>query len=110
MITRYNLDLTEGKEFQVKRGHWLPEKLKVDYFVFGKTMYCRHHGDRLPRHEFLHLAQFAKHGIPGVLVHYVYHGVKNLIMYRKLSTAFLQIPFEVEARAYASEAEGRTGA
>ncbi len=105
MKTKYNLDLMEGRDFKVKRGHWLPKRLNVDCFVFGKVMYCRPHGGGLPKHEFLHLAQFEKYGTVMVMIHYVFHGVTNLIRYRKLSTAFQQIPFEVEARAFASESE-----
>ncbi len=38
----------------------------------------------MPKHEFLHQAQFKKHGIPAVLMRYVFYGVKNLIRYGKL--------------------------
>ena len=106
MKKKYNLNLREGVDFKVKECHWLPEKMNVDYFVFRKTMYCRNHRVHLPKHEFLHLAQFNKYGTVVTLIHYLYYGIKNIIKYRKLSTAFQEIPFEVEARAFASECNG----
>ncbi len=38
MKAKCNLDLREGKDFVVKRGHRLPKRPKADCFVFGKTM------------------------------------------------------------------------
>ena len=106
MKTKYDLNLEEGVDFKVKECHWLPRKMNVDYFVFRKTMYCRNHKVDLPRHEFLHLAQFKKYGTIIVILHYVYFIIKNLIKYRMFSTAFQEIPFEVEARKFASQNGG----
>jgi hypothetical protein len=106
MKSKYNLNLREGADFNVREKHWLPQKMNTEYIVFGKTMYCRGYKGDLPRHEFLHLAQFEKHGTIAVLIHYFYYGIKNFIKYRKLSTAFQEIPFEIEARAFASKTNG----
>jgi hypothetical protein len=105
MKTEYNLNIREGTDFKVKEWHWLPKKMKIEYIAFGKTIYCRGRKGDLPRHEFLHLAQFEKYGTAIVLIHYIYYGIKNFIKYKKLSTAFQEIPFEVEARAFASKTD-----
>ena len=39
--TKYNLNLQAGKDFFIKENHRIPQKMGVDFFVFGKTMYCR---------------------------------------------------------------------
>lgn len=106
MKSKYNLDLKEGIDFQVKEYHWLPRKLNVDYFAFRKILFCRYGKGKLPKHEFLHLVQFKEYGTLAVLIHYVYYGTKNLFKYRRISTAFQEIPFEIEARSFASETEG----
>ncbi len=100
MKNQYNLGLQEGKDFFLKKNHWLPEKMGVDYLAFGKTLYVRNSDPVIPRHEFYHIAQFHKFGIPMVVGHYIYHLVKNLIKYKSLQDAFIEIPFEIEAREY----------
>ena len=106
MKSKYNLNLREGVDFIIKENHWFPKKMTIDYIVFGKTMYCRGHKGEMPRHEFLHIAQFEKYGTMTVLMHYFYYGIKNFVKYRKLSTSFQEIPFEVEARVFAFENDG----
>jgi hypothetical protein len=106
MKSKYNLSLREGTDFYVKEKHWLPQKMNIDHIVFGKTVYCRGCKNKIPRHEFLHIAQFEKFGTIIVLMHYLFYGIKNLVKYRTLSTAFQEIPFEIEARAFASRADG----
>ncbi|WAC08496.1 MAG: hypothetical protein OS130_04695 [Thermodesulfobacteriota bacterium] len=107
MKSKYNIYLKEGVDFNVKEKHWFPQKMNIEYIVVGKSIYCRGYKGKISRHEFLHLAQFKKYGTVIVLMHYIYYGIKNLIKYRKLSTAFREIPFEIEARTFASEAEER---
>ena len=107
MTGRYKLDLREGIDFRVKRGHWLPRKFGVDFIAFGKTLYCRAPDAEVPKHEFLHIAQFAKYGIARVLMHYVFHVAGNLCQSRNLGAAFREVPFEVEAREF--EADRSTG-
>lgn len=106
MKSKYSLDLKEGVDFRVKEYHWLPRKLSVDYFVFRKTMFCRYGKGKLPKHEFLHLVQFNEYGTMVVLMHYIYYGIKNILKYKSISTAFQEIPFEIEARSFASKPEG----
>ena len=101
----YNLDLKEGVDFTVKRGHWLPKKLGVEYLAFGRTLYFRMVEGGIPKHEFLHLAQFHKYGVAGVVFHYLYHLARNLCRYRNFRDSFREVPFEREAREF--EAQGR---
>ncbi len=96
----YNLELKAGIDFNLKENHWLPNKMGTDFFVFGKTMYCRGGMQKLPNHEFLHIAQFRKYGTFLVILHYLFYLSKNLIIYRNFKKSFTGIPFEVEARSY----------
>ncbi len=100
MDTKYNLDLKEGIDFFVKKDHWIPKKMGVDYFAFGKTLYYRNSENRIPKHEFFHIVQFHRFGTLSVLFHYCYHLFKNSIKYKNFSKAFAQVPFEIEAREY----------
>lgn len=100
-MKKYNLNLREGEDFRVREDHWLPRMLRAEYFVFGTTLYCQNKKGRLPEHEFLHVAQFAEYGTFAVIMHYLYHGIRNLIKYKNAATAFQEIPFEVEARTFA---------
>jgi hypothetical protein len=97
---KYNLTLQPGVHFQIKENHRIPQKMGVDYFVFGRTMYCRGKMLNLPKHEFLHVAQFRKYGSFLVLMHYLFYLIINLIRYRKFGKAFAEVPFEVEARLF----------
>ena len=54
----------------------------------------------VPHHEFLHLAQFRRFGVPRVLAHYVRYAAAGFVRHRDLGRAFREVPFEVEARAY----------
>lgn len=103
MKYHYNLELKEGVDFFVKRNHWIPKRMGVDYFAFGKTLYFKNSEKNIPRHEFLHIAQFHKFGTSMVIGHYIYHLVKNLFKFKKFPKAFVEIPFEVEARNYEAE-------
>lgn len=100
MKDAYQLDLKEGVDFRVKRGHRLPRKLGSEYIAFGRTLYCRDEDAAIPRHEFLHLVQFRRYGVPRVVLHYVFHITTHFCRHRNLRTAFREVPFEVEARAF----------
>jgi len=96
----YNLELREGENFRVKRGHWLPKKVGVECIAFGRTLYHREKDGKVPLHEYLHLAQFHRYGVVRVLFHYLFHVGKNFILYRNFGKAFVGVPFEVEAREF----------
>ena len=99
----YNLALQEGIDFYVKREHWLPRKLGVAYLALGRTLYCRAADAPVPKHEYLHLAQFHKYGRARVVLHYLYHVSRNYCRLRSFGAAFRAVPFEVEARDYEVE-------
>ncbi len=100
MSDGYNLDLREGIDYKVKRNHWLPAKLGVDYIAFGKTLYVRMAQSGVPKHEFLHLAQFHKYGVIRVILHYLFHVSLNVCRYRNVRDSFCNVPFEREARDF----------
>lgn len=97
---KYNLKLVPEKDFRIKENHSIPNKMGVDFFVFGRTMYCRNKMEKLPKHEYLHVAQFRKYGSFLVLLHYLFFLTINMIKYRNFGKAFKAVPFEVEARKY----------
>jgi hypothetical protein len=97
---KYNLTLKAGIDFNIKENHWLPNKLGTEFFVFGKTLYCRKGMPKLPNHEFLHIAQFRKYGTFLVILHYLFYLSKNLIRFGDFKKAFTGIPFEIEAGSY----------
>ena len=100
MNNGYDLDLKEGVDYRVKRGHWLPRKAGVDCIALGATLYHARADGRVPKHEYLHLAQFSKYGVARVLLHYLVHFTRNYSRCRDLGKAFCDVPFEVEARRY----------
>ena len=97
---KYNLNLQPGKDFKIKENHRIPGKMGVDFFVFGRTVYCRGKMEKLPDHEFLHVAQFRKYGSFLVILHYLFYLSVNMVKYRNFATAFKAVPFEVEARRF----------
>lgn len=100
MRGHYNLDLKEGVDFKVKRGHWLPAKLGIECIAFGKTLYCRAADGDVPKHEFLHIVQFSRYGVARVIFHYLFHISRNYFRYCNFAKAFREVPFEVEARDF----------
>ena len=98
---KYNLNLQPGKDFKIRENHRIPIRMGVDYFVFGKTMYCRSRMITMPKHEYLHVAQFRKYGVVPVVLHYLFYLTINLIKHGDFGKAFMAVPFEVEARKYA---------
>lgn len=97
---KYNLNLQAGKDFIIKENHRIPQKMGVDFFVFGKTMYCRGKMEKLPDHEFLHVAQFRKYGSFLVVLHYLFYLTVNMLKFGNFGAAFKAVPFEVEARRF----------
>lgn len=73
---------------------------KFDAFTFGQTIYMRRNSisAKLMKHEETHAKQYSKYGIIGFLVRYVFWFTINLFKYRNLYQAYMNIPFEVEAR------------
>lgn len=102
---KYNLKLQPGIDFKIEEEHSLPAKMGAEIFVFGKTMYFRGKMDKLPKHEYLHVAQFRKYGKILVVLHYLFFLVVNMVRFGKFARAFEAVPFEVEARKYEKEAE-----
>jgi len=100
MRGEYNLNLKEGVDFRVKRGHWLPTKLGIECIAFGKTLYCRTANGDVPKHEYFHIVQFSRYGVARVVFHYLFHVGKNCCRYWNLGKAFREVPFEVEAREF----------
>jgi hypothetical protein len=96
----YNLALKEGFDFTVRRRHWLPQILGVDCLAFGKTLYFRRADGGIPKHEFLHLAQFHQYGVARVVLHYLFHVARNYRRYGNFRDAFREVPFEREAREF----------
>ncbi len=103
LTNKYNLNLKPGEDFNIIENHWIPKKMGTEFFVFGKTMYCNNNMIKIPKHEFLHVAQFKKYGIFLVTLHYLFYISVNFIRYRNLGKAFSQIPFEIEARNFEKE-------
>jgi hypothetical protein len=99
---KYNLDLKPGVDFRICENHWLPRKMGAAVFVFGKTMYFSGRMEKLPAHEYLHVAQFRKYGRLRVLMHYLYHLPLNYARSGNFATAFRNVPYEVEARNFES--------
>ena len=97
---KYNLNLQVGKDFFIKENHRIPNKMGVEFFVFGRTMYCKEKMEKLPDHEFLHIAQFRKYGNVLVILHYLFYLSVNMVKFRNFETAFKAVPFEVEARRF----------
>ncbi len=103
IASKYNLNLKPGEDFNIVENHWIPKKMGAEFFVFGKTMYCNNNMVKIPKHEFLHVAQFKKYGIFLVTMHYLFYISVNIIRYRNLGKAFSKIPFEIEARNFEKE-------
>ena len=103
---KYDLNMKAGKDFQLITEHWLPTWLGVPYIALGRKLYCKNDCTKIPRHEYLHIAQFRRYGYFLVIVHYLWHLVINSIRFRNIADAFLNIPFEQEARSFEKEGNG----
>jgi hypothetical protein len=97
---RYALGLQRGVDYHVRERHWLPARLNVPFVALGRTLYASGAVTEIPRHEFLHLAQFRRFGVLRVFCHYLWHGSRRLAGGSSFGQAFGGVPFEEEARAY----------
>jgi MoaA/NifB/PqqE/SkfB family radical SAM enzyme len=97
---KYPLGLARGVDYAVREHSWLARRLNVRYLALGSTLHASGPVAGVPHHEFLHLAQFRRFGVPRVLAHYVRHAAAGFVRHRDLGRAFREVPFEVEARAY----------
>lgn len=72
----------------------------VDAFTIGQTIYCRgsNPSPRLLAHEAKHCEQYKEHGIIGFLFLYLLHFIREFLKCGRLHKAYLNIPFEIEAR------------
>ena len=95
-----------GIDYRVRRSHWLPRRLGIEWFAWGQTLYGRSPVGPLPAHEFWHLEQNRKFGMARVVFHYLCHFFRNYLRKRRAGEAYLAIPFEVEARAFAESHPG----
>jgi len=97
---KYSLALARGVDYGVREHSWLAKRLKIRYLALGSTLHASGAVPDVPHHEFLHLAQFRRFGVPRVVAHYLRHALAGLIRHRDLGRAFHEVPFEAEARAF----------
>jgi len=97
---RYNLEIMPGRDYFIRENHWLPRKLGIRLIAFGKTLYCAGDLPVIPDHEFLHIVQFRRFGVPRVIGHYLFHLTRNYLTSFDFAQAYRNIPFEREARYY----------
>ena len=97
---KYQLGLRRGIDYAVREHSPLAKRLGIRYLALGSTLFSSGAVSEVPHHEFLHIAQFRRFGVPRVILHYLRHGIGHLIRTRDLGAAFRDVPFEVEARAY----------
>jgi MoaA/NifB/PqqE/SkfB family radical SAM enzyme len=97
---KYRLGLRRGVDYAVREHSWVARRLQIPYLALGSTLFSSGAVSEVPHHEFLHLAQFCRFGVMRVVLHYLRHGIGNLVRCGELGKAFRDVPFEVEARAY----------
>jgi MoaA/NifB/PqqE/SkfB family radical SAM enzyme len=97
---KYPLGLRRGVDYTVREDAPLARRLGVRYLALGSTLFSSGAVSEVPHHEFLHLAQFHRFGVPRVILHYLRHLIANLARTGRFGQAFRDVPFEVEARAY----------
>ncbi len=92
---------------RIRCGSRLPTLLKVDaitlypYIFFAETF----PKPILVRHELVHCMQVERDGWIKFYAKYLWDYLKNLIIYRDSNTAYLMIPYEVEAHNKAESGE-----
>ncbi len=88
--------------------HWLPGELGAVAVTLGHTIYYKkselHINPTLRRHEMKHVEQYEKYGLLGFLVLYLTWYLIGRLQGKDDLQAYLDIPFEVEARK--AEREG----
>lgn len=71
--------------------------------TLGRFVFLRSDSDRSGRrellaHELVHVRQFDEHGTVGFLRHYLAQYATSLRTHRRHRRAYLEMPFEIEAR------------
>lgn len=86
----------------------------ADGMTIGNVVFLR--GDRIEQrattllaHELVHVRQFAEHGPIRFITQYVGAYLKNLRVSKNHRQAYLDIPFEIEARDEASKWAKKSG-
>ncbi len=85
---------------------WLPngaDGLALATFVFVKDDIDPTEARTLIAHELVHVRQWAEYGVIGFAYRYVRDYLKNLVRLRNHYQAYLDIPFEIEARQQAHQ-------
>ena len=103
---KYRMDLVEGRDYRMRPNHSLPQKIGAEIVVIGRNVYCAGELSELPRHEYLHVAQFRKYGRLLVLLHYGFFFPLNILRFWNGKRAFREIPFEREAREFEAQQRG----
>jgi hypothetical protein len=89
-------------------NHWLPAYLGAEAVTIKNTIYYKRSKlqvwDSLRKHEMKHVEQYKKYGLLGFLVIYLTWYLIGRFQGKDDLQAYLDIPFEVEARK--AEREG----
>lgn len=73
--------------------------IKVEAITIGPLIFCRGRATpRLIRHESIHVAQYRELYYLGFLCLYFWFWLKGLCVHKSFKLAYLDIPFEQEAR------------
>jgi hypothetical protein len=83
--------------------------------TLGRFVFVRSDTDRSGRrellaHELVHVRQFEEHGTVGFLRHYLGQYASSLRTHRRHRRAYLEMPFEIEARTEARRWREQTAA
>lgn len=97
---------------RVIRTNLLPPA--ADGMTVGNRIFLRgdrieHRASSLLAHELVHVRQFAEMGPSRFLTQYFGAYLRNLVKYRNHHQAYLEIPFEIEARREAALWAQKTG-
>lgn len=83
--------------------------MTIGNLVFLRGDRVEHRATSLLAHELVHVRQFAEHGPIRFLARYVGDYLRNLRTCRNHRQAYLDIPFEIEAREEAARWAQRSG-
>ena len=75
--------------------------MTIGRFVFLRSDTDRSGRRELLAHELVHVRQYHEHGTIGFLRHYLGQYASSLRRHRRHRRAYLEMPFEIEARAEA---------
>lgn len=82
--------------------------MTIGRFVFLRSDTDRSGRRELLAHELVHVRQYAEHGTLGFLRHYLSQYASSLRTHRRHRRAYLEMPFEIEARTEARRWRERT--